>query len=62
MLRLKTTAQETSEHYILNGTKNWITNSNSASGHLVIAQSDPEKNIKESMHLLLKELGWNKYV
>jgi len=42
----KTTAQETSEHYILNGTKNWITNGNSASVYLVIAQSDPEKKHK----------------
>ena len=42
----KTTAQETSEYYILNGTKNWITNGNSASVYLVIAQSDPEKKHK----------------
>ena len=42
----KTTAQETSEYYILNGTKNWITNGNSASIYLVIAQSDPEKKHK----------------
>jgi alkylation response protein AidB-like acyl-CoA dehydrogenase len=31
------------DHYLLNGTKNWITNGNSASVYLVIAQTDPEK-------------------
>ena len=31
------------DHYLLNGTKNWITNGNSASTYLVIAQTDAEK-------------------
>jgi alkylation response protein AidB-like acyl-CoA dehydrogenase len=39
----KTTAIDKGDHYILNGTKNWITNGNSASIYLVIAQTHPEK-------------------
>ena len=37
----QTTAIEKNDHYLLNGTKNWITNGNSASVYLVIAQTDP---------------------
>ncbi len=36
----RTTAIDNDDHYILNGTKNWITNGNSASVYLVIAQTD----------------------
>ena len=36
----QTTAIEKNDHYLLNGTKNWITNGNSASIYLVIAQTD----------------------
>lgn len=39
----KTTAEDKGDHYLLNGTKNWITNGNSASIYLVIAQTDREK-------------------
>ena len=39
----RTTAVLVGDHYILNGTKNWITNGNSASTYLVIAQTYPEK-------------------
>ena len=42
----KTTAEDKGDHYLLNGTKNWITNGNSASVYLVIAQTDPEKGHK----------------
>src|SRR6201995_5650815 len=38
-----TTAEDKGDHYLLNGTKNWITNGNSASVYLVIAQTDPAK-------------------
>lgn len=38
----RTTAEDKGDYYLLNGTKNWITNANSASTYLVIAQSDPE--------------------
>jgi alkylation response protein AidB-like acyl-CoA dehydrogenase len=37
----QTTAIEKNDYYLLNGTKNWITNGNSASIYLVIAQTDP---------------------
>jgi len=39
----RTTAEDKGDHYLLNGTKNWITNGNSASVYLVIAQTDPAK-------------------
>ncbi|MDP4250679.1 MAG: acyl-CoA dehydrogenase family protein [Bacteroidota bacterium] len=39
----KTTAEDRGDHYILNGTKNWITNGNTASVYLVMAQSHAEK-------------------
>lgn len=39
----KTTAVDKGDHYLLNGTKNWITNGGSASIYLVMAQTDPEK-------------------
>ncbi|PRX53614.1 acyl-CoA dehydrogenase family protein [Flagellimonas meridianipacifica] len=42
----KTTALENGDHYILNGTKNWITNGNSAEVYLVIAQTHIDKGHK----------------
>lgn len=39
----KTTAIDKGDHYILNGTKNWITNGNSAQLYLVVAQTDRDK-------------------
>ncbi|MCX2433150.1 acyl-CoA dehydrogenase [Pedobacter sp. GR22-10] len=38
----QTTAEDKGDYYLLNGTKNWITNGNSASTYLVIAQTHPE--------------------
>ncbi|TNE55583.1 MAG: acyl-CoA dehydrogenase [Bacteroidetes bacterium] len=38
----RTTAVDMGDHYLLNGTKNWITNGSSASTYLVIAQTNPE--------------------
>ena len=38
----KTTAEDKGDYYLLNGTKNWITNGSSASIYLVIAQTNPE--------------------
>ena len=38
----RTTAIDQGDHYILNGTKNWITNGGSSKLHLVVAQSDVE--------------------
>ena len=42
----KTTAIEKDDYYILNGTKNWITNGSTASIYLVIAQTDISKGHK----------------
>ena len=42
----RTTAVDMGDHYLLNGTKNWITNGSSASVYLVIAQTYPEKKHK----------------
>jgi len=42
----KTTAEDKGDHYLLNGTKNWITNGSSASIYLVIAQTDASKGSK----------------
>lgn len=42
----RTTAIDKGDHYLLNGTKNWITNGGSASTYLVIAQTDVEKGHK----------------
>jgi alkylation response protein AidB-like acyl-CoA dehydrogenase len=41
-----TTAVDAGDHYILNGTKNWITNGGTATYYLVMAQTHPEKNHK----------------
>ncbi len=38
-----TKAEDKGDHYLINGTKNWITSANSASIYLVIAQTHPEK-------------------
>ncbi|MDA0972601.1 MAG: acyl-CoA dehydrogenase [Bacteroidetes bacterium] len=42
----QTTAIDKGDHYILNGTKNWITNGGVASTYLVIAQTDRDKGHK----------------
>ena len=42
----KTTAIDMGDYYLLNGTKNWITNGSSASVFLVIAQTDVDKAYK----------------
>jgi len=39
----RTTAEDKGDYYLLNGTKNWITNANSASTYIVIAQTDKDK-------------------
>ncbi len=53
----KTTAIEKEDHYVLNGTKNWITNGNSADVYLVIAQTYPEKKHK-GINAFIVEKGW----
>jgi alkylation response protein AidB-like acyl-CoA dehydrogenase len=39
----RTTAEDKGDHYLINGTKNWITNGSSASVYIVYAQTDKEK-------------------
>lgn len=39
----RTTAEDKGDHYLLNGTKNWITNADSGSVYIVIAHTNPEK-------------------
>ncbi|MEO7174611.1 MAG: acyl-CoA dehydrogenase [Saprospiraceae bacterium] len=39
----RTTAVDMGDHYLINGTKNWITNGGTSQVHLVIAQTNPEK-------------------
>jgi alkylation response protein AidB-like acyl-CoA dehydrogenase len=41
-----TLAEDRGDHYLINGTKNWITNANSASTYIVMAQTHPEKKHK----------------
>ncbi len=52
----KTTAIDKGDHYILNGTKNWITNGSSAEVYLVIAQTDKDKKHK-GINALIVEKG-----
>jgi alkylation response protein AidB-like acyl-CoA dehydrogenase len=52
----KTTAIDKGD-YLLNGTKNWITNGSSASTYIVIAQTDIEKGHK-GINAFIVEKGW----
>lgn len=53
----KTTAVDMGDHYLLNGTKNWITNGATASTYLVIAHTHPEKGHK-GINAFIVEKGW----
>jgi alkylation response protein AidB-like acyl-CoA dehydrogenase len=53
----RTTAEDHGDHYLLNGTKNWITNGGSASVYLVIAQTDPAKGHK-GISVFIVEKSW----
>lgn len=57
----RTTAEDKGDYYLLNGTKNWITNGNSASVYLVIAQTHPEKKHK-GINALIVEKGMPGFV
>ncbi len=52
----KTEAIDMGDHYLLNGTKNWITNGYNASVYLVIAQTDRAKGHK-GINVLIVEKG-----
>jgi len=51
-----TTAVDMGDHYLINGTKNWITNGSSASTYLVIAQTHPAKK-SHGINALIVERG-----
>lgn len=53
----RTTAIDKGDHYVLNGTKNWITNGSSADYYLVIAQTDKEKKHR-GINAFIVEKGW----
>jgi alkylation response protein AidB-like acyl-CoA dehydrogenase len=57
----RTTAEDKGDHYLLNGTKNWITNGNTASVYIVIAQTDAEKKHK-GINALIVEKGMPGFV
>ncbi len=57
----RTTAIDKGDHYVLNGTKNWITNGSSASVYLVIAQTDVEKGHK-GINALIVERGMEGFI
>ncbi len=53
----KTTAIDMGDHYLLNGTKNWITNGGNASTYIVIAQTYPERKHK-GINAFIVERSW----
>jgi len=53
----KTIAIDKGDHYLLNGVKNWITNGNSASVYLVMAQTDVNKGSK-GINTFIVEKNW----
>ena len=54
----RTSAIDKGDHYLLNGTKNWITNGSTASTYLVIAQTDANKGHK-GINTFIVEKGMN---
>jgi alkylation response protein AidB-like acyl-CoA dehydrogenase len=57
----RTIAEDKGDHYLVNGTKNWITNGKSASVYIVIAQTHPEKKHK-GINALIVERGMPGFV
>ncbi|MGB1018394.1 MAG: acyl-CoA dehydrogenase [Chitinophagales bacterium] len=57
----QTTAIDKGDHYLVNGTKNWITNGKQASVYLVIAQTDKEKGHR-GINALIVERGMDGFV
>ncbi|MGB0429343.1 MAG: acyl-CoA dehydrogenase [Bacteroidia bacterium] len=54
----RTTAEDKGDHYLVNGTKNWITNGSQADVYLVIAQTDKEKGHR-GINALIVEKKWD---
>ena len=57
----RTTAEDKGDYYLLNGTKNWITNGGSASVYLVMAQTDIAKGHK-GINCLIVEKGMDGFI
>ena len=57
----RTTAIDMGDHYLLNGTKNWITNGSTASVYLVIAQTDVAAGHK-GINVLIVERGMEGFI
>ena len=53
----QTTAEDKGDHYLISGTKNWITNGSSASVYLVIAQTDVSKGSR-GINAFIVEKNW----
>jgi alkylation response protein AidB-like acyl-CoA dehydrogenase len=53
----RTIAEDKGDYYLLNGTKNWITNGGTASVYLVIAHTDVSKGTK-GINVFIVEKGW----
>ena len=53
----RTTAVDMGDYYLLNGTKNWITNGSTASVYLVMAQTHPELK-SHGINTLIVEKNW----
>ena len=53
----RTTAEDMGDYYLLNGTKNWITNGSSASVYVVMAQTDASKGSR-GINCLIVEKNW----
>lgn len=51
----RTTGEDKGDHYLVNGTKNWITNGNSASIYLVMVQTHPELGSKGINALIIEK-------
>ncbi|MBK7871007.1 MAG: acyl-CoA dehydrogenase [Saprospiraceae bacterium] len=54
----RTTAVDMGDYYLLNGTKNWITNGGTSKLHIVMAQTHPEKGHR-GINALLVETDWD---
>ncbi|MFA5575582.1 MAG: acyl-CoA dehydrogenase [Brumimicrobium sp.] len=54
----RTTAEDKGDHYLLNGTKNWITNGSSASYYIVIAHTHQEKG-HHGINAFIVDKAWD---
>ncbi|CAG0908267.1 unnamed protein product [Cyprideis torosa] len=53
----RTTAEDKGDYYLLNGTKNWITNGSTSRYHLVMAQTHPEKKHR-GINAFIVDVEW----